>query len=109
MGQGGNIGIMVVYIAIIGLFMYFIAYRPNKKRQNQRKEMMNSMASGDYVLTTSGFFGEVVDIKDDTVIVEFGNNKNCRIAMKIDAIEQVEKANPAYNVKKEETTEEEKK
>ena len=44
------------------------------------------------VLTSSGFYGIVIDITDDTVIVEFGNNKNCRIPMQKNAIAQVEKA-----------------
>jgi preprotein translocase subunit YajC len=43
------------------------------------------------VLTTSGFYGIVIDINDDTVIVEFGNNKNCRIPMDKSAISRVEK------------------
>ena len=47
---------------------------------------------GDYVLTTSGFYGVIMDITDDDVIVEFGNNKNCRISMQKKAIAQVEKA-----------------
>ncbi|MBS4899767.1 MAG: preprotein translocase subunit YajC [Clostridiales bacterium] len=91
-----SIILMVVYLAAIIIFMYFMAFRPQKKRQKLRREMMDNMSAGDFVLTTSGFYGEVVDIEEDTVIVEFGNNKNCRIAMKRDAIEQVEKANPTY-------------
>ena len=42
---------------------------------------------------TSGFYGVVIDITDDTLIVEFGSNKNCRIPMKKAAIAQIEKAN----------------
>ena len=42
--------------------------------------------------TTSGFYGTVIDIEDDTVIVEFGNNKNCRIPMQKAAIADLEKA-----------------
>jgi preprotein translocase subunit YajC len=33
----------------------------------------------------------IIDMTDDTVIVEFGNNKNCRIPMQKAAIVQVEK------------------
>ena len=53
------------------------------------------MAVGDTVLTTSGFYGTLIDITDDTVIVEFGNNKNCRIPMQRAAIAQIEKAEDA--------------
>ena len=50
------------------------------------------MENGDSVLTSSGFYGVVIDITDDTVIVEFGSNKNCRIPMQKTAIVQIEKA-----------------
>ena len=54
--------------------------------------MLNEVATGDTVLTISGFYGTVIDIEDDTVIVEFGNNKNCRIPMQKAAIADLEKA-----------------
>jgi preprotein translocase subunit YajC len=55
--------------------------------------MVASMEVGDTVLTTSGFYGVLIDITDDDVIVEFGNNRNCRIPMQKSAIIQVEKVN----------------
>ena len=55
--------------------------------------MVASMEVGDTVLTTSGFYGVLIDITDDNVIVEFGNNKNCRIPMQKAAIAQIEKPN----------------
>ena len=57
--------------------------------------MLSEVAVGDTVLTTSGFYGTIIDIVDDTVIVEFGNNKNCRIPMQKAAIADVEKAESA--------------
>ena len=56
---------------------------------------MDSIEKGDFVLTTSGFYGVVIDITDDDVIVEFGNNKNCRIPMRKTAITEVEKPETA--------------
>ena len=53
--------------------------------------MLSQLEVGDCVLTSSGFYGIIIDITDDTVIVEFGNNKNCRIPMQKAAIAQVEK------------------
>ena len=94
-GSGGGMGIigMVVYIAIIFALMYFIAIRPQKKQQKQQQAMIASMEIGDSIMTTGGFFGVVIDINDDVVIVEFGSNKNCRIPMDKAAIAKVEKAN----------------
>lgn len=94
--QGGSLTwIMIVYIVIIVGGMYLIMVRPQKKEQKRLNLMLSELAIGDSVLTTSGFYGIVIDIADDTVIVEFGNNKNCRIPMKKDAIVQVEKVGSA--------------
>ena len=83
--------IMIVYVVIICVLMYFIAIKPQKKEQKKKQELMDSIEKGDFVLTTSGFYGVIIDITEDDVIVEFGNNKNCRISMRKSAIEQVEK------------------
>ena len=80
------------YIVVFGALLYFVAIRPQKKEQKKQQELMNSMETGDSVLTTSGFYGVIIDITDDTVIVEFGSNKNCRIPMQKSAIVQIEKA-----------------
>lgn len=92
--QGGNPWIvMVIYIAVLGLGLYFLMIRPQKKQQAKQKAILDSVAIGDSVLTTAGFYGVVIDLKDDMVIVEFGNNKNCRIPMQKASIVEVEKAN----------------
>lgn len=88
---GGGM-IMLIYIVIIVAFMYFVMIRPQKKEQKRMAAMLADMAVGDCVLTNSGFYGIVIDITDDTVIVEFGSNKNCRIPMQKSAIAQIEKA-----------------
>lgn len=89
---GGGI-IMIIYIIVIFAFIYFFMVRPQKKEQKKIAAMLSALEIGDCVLTSSGFYGIVIDITDDTVIVEFGNNKNCRIPMQKTAIAQVEKAN----------------
>ena len=88
----GSIGIIVIYVVALGLMMYFLAIKPQKKQQKAQQQLMDSIEIGDYVLTTSGFYGVIMGITDDDVIVEFGNNKNCRISMQKKAIAQVEKA-----------------
>lgn len=90
-GGTTGVGFWVIYIAVIFGFMYFIAIRPQRKEKKRQQEMFSSIAIGDSVLTSSGFYGVIIDMTDDTVIVEFGNNKNCRIPMQKTAIVQVEK------------------
>lgn len=93
-GISGTILMIVIYAVILGA-MYFFLFRPQKKEQKKVAAMLASLETGDCVLTTSGFIGIVIDINDDTVIVEFGNNKNCRIPMEKSAISRVEKAGEA--------------
>jgi preprotein translocase subunit YajC len=85
--------VLVLYVVFIAAFIYFLMIRPQKKEQKKVNAMLSAMAIGDSVMTTSGFYGMIIDIDEEsgTVIVEFGNNKNCRIPMKKAAIEQVEK------------------
>ena len=76
---------------LLFVFMYFIMIRPQQKEEKKKALMLSELAVGDTVLTTSGFYGTIIDISDDTVIVEFGNNKNCRIPMQKSAVAMVEK------------------
>ncbi len=88
----GGWGTILLYIIIFGVALYFMIIRPQKKQQKQQDELMSSLEVGDSVLTTSGFYGVCISIVDDNVImVEFGNNKNCRIPMKKTAIVEIEK------------------
>lgn len=82
---------LVGYIIFFCALMYFMAIRPQQKEKKRQQELLAGVAIGDSVLTTSGFYGVIIDMTDDTVIVEFGNNKNCRIPMQKQAIVQVEK------------------
>ena len=84
--------LLIFYAVILGGF-WFLLMRPQKKEQKRIQLMLSELAVGDTVLTTSGFYGVIIDITDEEVIVEFGNNKNCRIPMQKAAITQVEKAN----------------
>ena len=86
----GNVTMILILVVMIAL-MYFMMIRPQNKEKKRVEEMLASMDIGDAVLTSSGFYGVIIEITADDVIVEFGNNKNCRIPMKKSAIVQVEK------------------
>ena len=86
--------LIIFYVVIIAAF-YFFLIRPRRKEQNRVNQMYADMEVGDSVLTTSGFYGVLIDIEEETVIVEFGGNKNCRIPMQKAAIQQIEKPSAA--------------
>ena len=87
----GMVGAIVWMVVLFGI-MYFLMLRPQKKEQKRLQAMLNDMEVGDSIVTTGGFYGVVIDMTDEDEIVEFGNNKNCRIPMRKQAIAEVEKA-----------------
>lgn len=89
--SSGGFVMLAIQLGILGLLLYFMLIRPQKKQQKQMQSMLSTLEKGDSVLTNSGFYGVVIDVMDEVVIVEFGNNKNCRIPMKKQAISEIEK------------------
>ena len=90
----GMVGAIVWMVVLFGI-MYFLMLRPQKKEQKRLQAMLNDMEVGDSIVTTGGFYGVVIDMTEEDVIVEFGNNKNCRIPMRKQALAEVEKAGSA--------------
>ena len=90
----GMVGAIVWMVVLFGI-MYFLMLRPQKKEQKRLQAMLNDMEVGDSIVTTGGFYGVVIDMTEEDFIVEFGNNKNCRIPMRKQAIAEVEKAGSA--------------
>lgn len=88
--MGGTLSLVAMYAVIIGVFWWFLM-RPQKKEQKRLAQLIAELEVGDTVLTSSGFYGVIIDITDSDVIVEFGSNRNCRIPMQKSAIVQVEK------------------
>lgn len=97
--SGGGLGGMLIPLILMFALLYFLMIRPQQKEQKKKNQMLADLAIGDTVLTTSGFYGTIIDINEDTVIVEFGNNRNCRIPMQREAVAAVEKPEDAVESK----------
>ena len=90
--MGGSYFLMLLII----IMMFVMMFSSQKKQQKKLDDMRNAMEPGDTIMTTGGFYGTLLDIVDDnTVIVEFGNDRHCRIPMHKNAIAEVEKAGSA--------------
>ena len=92
---GASMVFTIVWLVVLFGIMYFLMVRPQKKEQKRIQTMLSNMEVGDSVVTTGGFYGVVIDMTEDDVIVEFGTTKNCRIPMRKQAIAEVEKAEEA--------------
>ena len=88
----GSMITLFLPLVVFFLLMYFMIMRPQKKRAAESKSDAGSHGGWDSVVTTSGFYGILIDITEEDVIVKFGNNRNCRIPMRKSAIAEVEKA-----------------
>jgi preprotein translocase subunit YajC len=76
--QGGVAG-MLMPIALMIVILYFLVYRPQKKKQQQHDQMISSITRGDTVITAGGFFGKVLDVLDDSYILELDAGVKARI------------------------------
>ena len=65
--QGGDLFQIAFLIGLFVLF-YFIAIRPQRKRQKEHTEMISAVSKGDEVVTSSGILGKILSL-DDTYIV----------------------------------------
>ena len=65
----------ILMIVIFGLLMYFMLFRPQKKQEKAVADMRNSLRVGDEISTTGGVLGKIIQIKDDFVVIETGNDK----------------------------------
>ena len=66
---------LIMIVAMIAIF-YFMLIRPQRKRDKETKMMLESLKMGDKVMTHSGIYGKITQIKDDTVIIETGATGN---------------------------------
>ena len=60
---------------LILIVMYFLMIRPQQKKQKEEQKMRNSLRVGDELTTIGGIKGRVVSIKDDTIVLETGNDR----------------------------------
>ena len=66
----------ILMLVIVVVVFYFFMYRPQKKQENETNAMRNGLQVGDEITTIGGIIGKIVSIKDETVLIETGNDKN---------------------------------
>ena len=60
----------MIMLVILFAIMYFFMIRPQKKKQKEEEKMRNNLQAGDEVLTIGGFYGKVISVKEDSVVIQ---------------------------------------
>ncbi len=74
-GGSSSSAMILLPVAMFGI-MYFLMIRPLKKMQMEEQTMRDNLQFGDEITTIGGIFGKIVTVKDDSIIIETGADRN---------------------------------
>ncbi len=66
---------MVLPFGIVIVLMYFLMIRPQKKKQKEEQKMRNNVRVGDEITTIGGITGRILNIKEDSFVIETGADR----------------------------------
>lgn len=75
-GTKGSMASSIILMVVLFGGMYFLMIRPQKKQQKKDQEMRDSTQVGDEITTIGGIMGRVVTVKEDSLIIETGADRN---------------------------------
>ena len=82
--QGGSSWSMWVLLILIFVIMWFFMIRPQRKQQKELQNFRNSLKKGDKVVTIGGMYGTILEVKEDSVLLEV--DKDVKVRMSKDSI-----------------------
>lgn len=87
--SGSNTGTIgyLIFMVLLFVIMYMVLIRPQKKKDKEAKAMQRSLQIGDEIVTIGGIVGIVVQVNEDTIVVETTGNKN-KIRLKNWAVQE---------------------
>ncbi len=71
---------MLLPFLIIFIAFYFLIIRPQKKQEQERKKMLANLQKNDYVLTSGGIYGTIIQVNDDHVTFKIDDNVKVKLA-----------------------------
>jgi preprotein translocase subunit YajC len=74
---GGGLNFLFPTLLIIGIF-YVVLIMPERKKQKQRKSMIDAMKKGDKVMTSSGIYGSVAQIQEEVIVLQVSDGVRMR-------------------------------
>lgn len=67
-------------IVVMVLIFYMLLYRPQKKAQKEREEMLNALKQNDQVVTIGGIYGTITTLNDKTIKLKIADNVEIEVA-----------------------------
>ena len=71
--SGGGFEQIFIMIAMFAV-LYFFMIRPQQKKAKEHKALVEALAKGDEVITSSGIAGRIAKVTDDFVTVTIAEN-----------------------------------
>lgn len=78
-GGGSVIWTFLPFIAIFAIF-YFLVIMPQRKQQEEVKDMVAQLKTGDEVVTNGGIVGKIIEVRDTSFIIRSADKSNLEIA-----------------------------
>lgn len=91
-GGTGAFVSMLIPFALMFLLLYILIIRPQKKKEQERLNMIQNVKKNDYVLTTGGIYGTVIGVKDNEVVLKIDDANNTKVKLAKSSIVGVEKS-----------------
>ena len=76
----------IIFLGLMFVLMYMILFRGPRKKQQQHKQMVQSLVKNDRIQTIGGIIGTVVDIKSDEITLKVDESNNTKIKILRSAI-----------------------
>ena len=66
---------MIIMLVLMFAIFYFLIIRPENKKKKKTEEMRNSLSLGDEITTIGGITGKIVQVTEDTITFETGEDR----------------------------------
>lgn len=80
---------MILFLVLMVAAIYFLMIRPQRKRQKEQQELLERIRSGEKVITSSGIYGQVESVSEDTVVLKLESGATIRVAKSTVVAKQV--------------------
>jgi preprotein translocase subunit YajC len=80
MEQFESLAPMILFLALMAGAIYLLMIRPQRKRQKEHQELLDRIRSGEKVITSSGIYGQIESVSEDTVVLKVESGATIRVA-----------------------------